>query len=410
MKNNTDKIRPAKVTAAEFKILGLAILLVLCGSLGLDIHLASLPNIMTYMHTDKQHMQQSVTFFILGVALSLLVYGPLSDKIGRKIVVIFGLSIACICSFMATMSTSIEIFLIFRLLQGIGSGVCWGLGRVIVADVLQGERLAALGSYLSMFVSLSPMLAPALGGYMQSWFGWQSNFILLGVFIFVVLMALVFFLEETNKNLNADAFRIRPLALNYLSFFKERVFVGCMLLSGISMSATIIYVTMSSFIYQHEFGVSPIFFGWLSVVVGIVGVIGKAISPKVIFRLKRYNTLILGILIILFSGLMLSVCIYFGFNNKYWVLLSASLRAVGVLFIAMIAMSMALSPFSNNRGSAGALYGSFQLLIPFLFSGIITSSMSLSGSSILALAMIGLSVMGLLVYFFLIKPSNAGAR
>ena len=87
--------------------------------------------------------------------------------------------LACISSYSAAFVQHIVPFLILRILQGVGSGVCWGLGRIIAADVMQGERLAATGSYFTLFLSLSPLLAPALGGYVQHWFGWQANFILL---------------------------------------------------------------------------------------------------------------------------------------------------------------------------------------------------------------------------------------
>src|SRR5436309_2599299 len=119
------------LTFEEFKILAVSVIFAICGMLGIDIHLASLPHIMAYMHTDKSHMQQSVSIFLLGMGVSLLFYGPLSDKYGRKPIVIFGLAFASIFSFASALSTNINTFLILRLLQGIGSGVCMGVGRTI---------------------------------------------------------------------------------------------------------------------------------------------------------------------------------------------------------------------------------------------------------------------------------------
>src|ERR1700675_170108 len=91
---------------SEFKLLAIMSLVAICGMLGTDIHLASIPHIMTYMHTDKAHMQQSVSIFLFGMGASLLFYGPLSDKYGRRPVVIFGLSLACIASFVAMFTRS----------------------------------------------------------------------------------------------------------------------------------------------------------------------------------------------------------------------------------------------------------------------------------------------------------------
>ena len=105
------------LTGREIKLLSLTILLAICGALGLDIHLASLPHIMLDLHTDKHSMQQSVTLYMLGAAFSVLIYGPLSDKLGRKPVVLFGLALFCITSFFThcefTNILSVKKFAIF---------------------------------------------------------------------------------------------------------------------------------------------------------------------------------------------------------------------------------------------------------------------------------------------------------
>lgn len=390
------------ITRREFKLLSLTILLAICGSIGTDIHLASLPHIMAYMHTDRQHMQQSVTFFILGVGLSILVYGPLSDKIGRKPVVIFGLVLACISSFSAAFVQHITPFLILRILQGAGSGVCWGLGRIIAADVMQGERLAATGSYFTLFLSLSPLLAPALGGYVQHWFGWQANFILLGSVILAVLILFVLLFEETNQHKRPDAFRLLTLLKTYGSFFRNRLFIGCTLLTGIAMSANIVYTTISSFIFQQQFHTTPIVFGWLTAIVGIAGIVGKLISPFFILRLKNQKTLLFGIALLLLAGVFLS-----GFVISHWinipvVLTGVALAVLALPFIASISMATALSPFHDKRGSAGALFGSFQLLIAFAFSAVVASFPHL-GTSALAISYVVLGLLGFICYIGLVR-------
>ncbi len=402
MKNN---MITSIITLREMKLFSLAILLALCGSLGLDINLASLPHIMVYMHTDKQHMQQSVTFFILGVGLSLLIYGPLSDKVGRKPVVIFGLCLACIASYLTVFAQHVTPFLELRFLQGIGSGVCWGVGRIIAADIMQGERLASVGSYFTLFISLSPLLAPALGGYIQQWFGWQANFILLGSIILLVLLLFLLFFEETNVHKRQEAFALRALAKNYLSFFHNRVFIGCVLLTGISMSATIVYTTISPFIFQQQFHTSAILFGWLTAVVGAAGIVSKLISPFFIVRLKKYKSLIMGISLLLFGGLFLSAFALMHLINIPIFLIGVSIAVFALVFIGSITMAMALSPFHDKRGSAGALFGSFQLLIAFAFSSIV-ASFPHPGTSLLAIAYVILGALGFVSYFTLVKKED----
>lgn len=393
------------VTLHEFRSLVLAITLAICGSLGMDIHLASLPHIMVYMHTDKQHIQQSVSLFILGVALSILIYGPISDRLGRKPVIIFGLTLACVASYFAAFTHHIGPFLMMRFLQGAGSGVCWGLGRIIAADVMQNERLAAIGSYFTLFLSLSPLLAPAIGGYMQTWFGWQSNFILLGTIILLVLTIFIIFFKETNLYLQTDKFTLRSLFKTYLSFFGYRLFVGCMLLTGIGMSANIIYTTISSFIFQQEFHTSPVIFGWLTATVGVANIIGKLICPFFILRLKNVKSLLIGVVLLFISGAYLTLFSWLNAMSILVVLTGVAVAIFAFTFIGSITMSMALSPFRDKRGTAGALYGSFQLLISFAASAI-AASFTHAGTSVLAVSYLSLGILAFVFYFGLIKPGK----
>lgn len=390
------------ITLREFKVLSLSILLAICGSLGTDIHLASLPHIMAYMHTNQQHMQQSVTTFILGVGVSVLVYGPLSDKFGRKPIVLFGLTLACLASYAAAFVQDITTFLILRTLQGMGSGVCWGLGRIIAADVMQGERLAAIGSYFTLFLSLSPLLAPVIGGYMQHWFGWQSNFILLGSIILVVIIVYAFLFEETNEHKRAGAFHPVTLVKTYLSFFYHRIFVGCIILTGISMSANIVYVTISSFIFQKQFHTSAIVYGWLTATVGIAGVVGKLISPFFILRFKNQKALLIGIALLVLSGIFLTVFALANAVSITIVLIGVSLAILALVFVGSTTMAMALSPFHDKRGSAGALFSSFQLLISFVVSAYVASLPHL-GTSLLAGTYLVLGILSVLCYLFLLR-------
>ena len=384
------------LTGREIKLLSLTILLAICGALGLDIHLASLPHIMLDLHTDKHSMQQSVTLYMLGAAFSVLIYGPLSDKLGRKPVVLFGLALFCITSFFTVTVHSIRYFLILRFLQGLGSGVSWGVARIIAADVMQNERLAAIGSYFTLFLSLSPLLAPVLGGYIQHWFDWEANFIVLGSLILMTFISFIIFFEETNQHKDPHAFRLKPLLKNYASFFTHRLFVGAVLLGGIALSVNIVYITLSSFIFQEQFHTSPIMFGWLTAIVGASSILTKIISPYFILKSKNHKVMSVGIMLLLSSGFVLLIPSLMGCMNIIFVLLSASIAMVALTLISNISMAMALSPFHKKRGSAGALYAAFQLLFSFGVSAC-AAGLAFSGTSVLAGIYVILGVLALIL-------------
>jgi MFS transporter, DHA1 family, multidrug resistance protein len=384
------------LTGREIKLLSLTIMLAICGALGLDIHLASLPHIMVDLHTDKHSMQQSVTLYMLGAAFSMLVYGPLSDKVGRKPVVLFGLALFCITSFLTVTVHAIRYFLILRLLQGLGSGVSWGLARIIAADVMQNERLAAIGSYFTLFLSLSPLLAPVLGGYIQHWFDWEANFMVLGGLILLTLICFIIFFEETNQHKDAHAFRLKPLLKNYASLFTHRVFVGAVLLGGVALSVNIVYITLSSFIFQEQFHTSAIMFGWLTAVVGASAVLTKIISPYFILKSNNHKIMNAGIVLLLISAFALLIPSLMGYMSIPIVLLGASIAMIALTLISNISMAMALSPFHKKRGSAGALYAAFQLFFSFGVSAC-AAGLAFSGTHVLAGVYVSLGVLALIL-------------
>lgn len=391
-----------RITLEEFKILTVTMIVATCGMLGIDIHLASLPNIMTYLHTDKPHMQQSISIFLLGMGSSLLFYGPLSDKYGRKPIVVFGLTFAAIASFLTILSTNIHMFLFFRLLQGIGSGVCMGVGRTILADVLQGERFASIGSYFTMFLSLSPIIAPALGGYVQEWFGWKTNFILLGTILGSVMLLYFFLCPETNKHINSNPFSIREVYQNYKSLLLHPVFVSATLITGLASAANMAYPTISPFVFQIQFHLSPVDYGLITAIAGISAFIGRFITPVSINRLGIKKTLHVGLLLLVMAGVWILFFIFLKLIDVPLIMIAVFIAIFGQSFIFPIVASFALSPFHEKRGAAGALYGSFQMLTAFLSTAII-GLFARGGIIVLGTAYLILGAIGTSIYLRFLK-------
>ncbi|MDF2939806.1 MAG: emrD [Gammaproteobacteria bacterium] len=391
-----------KLSLSEFKIMLITMLVAMCGMLGVDIHLASMPHIMVFMHTNKQHIQQSVSIYLLGMGASLLFYGPLSDKHGRKPIVIFGLVLAALSSFAAMYTTHIEAFLVTRLLQGIGAGVCIGLGRTIIADTLQGDRLASMASYFGLIVGLSPLLAPTLGGYIQQAFGWQKNFLALGLILTCVMLIYAVFCPETNHYKNPKALSLKGLCESYRHLLSHRIFLGCTLLTGIAMSAVMAYATISAYVFQVEFHLSPVAYGWITGLAGIGGLVGRLFNPFFIKRIGSAKTLILGLCILAFSGLWILFFTVLGLINVPLIMLSVFLTLSCQIMIGANATSRAMSPFHDKRGVAGALFGGFQMLTSFISSALI-ASFSYGGASLLGIVYLILGLLGLIVFYSMVK-------
>ncbi len=397
-----DQAHSPKLTAMEWKATFALMALVICGSLGTDLHLASMPHIMIYMHTDKAHIELSVSLFLLGMGLSLLVYGPLSDQFGRKPVIAGGLMLAIIGSIAMLVVRDINTFLALRLLQGLGCGVCFGLGRIVIADLFHGLRLASMAAYMGMFATLSPLFAPAIGGYIQQYFGWRANFAVLGVVLLLALWLYWVWCPESNHHKNPHAFTLHGLYYNYKALLQHPVFVGCILINGIAIAATMAYITLSSVMLQGEFHLSPVIYGWVSAVTGLGALVGRMLTPLANKRLGSLRAILLGSCLFLVAGLLLLTAVLISTVSLTLLMVSVFLVMVGQALIAPNAVSRALSSFHDKRGAAGALYGGFQMLIAFISSAVV-AVLAFNSSSVLAWSYVLLGILALIVYVTLVR-------
>ncbi|WP_176733008.1 MFS transporter [Paraburkholderia nodosa] len=153
----------------EMKVVVVVTALLLIGLLGTDIHLSSLPEIMNVMHASQQYVQASISVFLFGTGVGALVYGPMSDKHGRKPVILIGLAVAIMGNLWTVFAAKITGFLLARFVQGLGSGVCLALSRIVLADIVQGDRYAIASSYITLFTGLSFVLGPLVGSFVQTW-------------------------------------------------------------------------------------------------------------------------------------------------------------------------------------------------------------------------------------------------
>ena len=381
------------------------VLVAMSGLMGIDIHLASMPYMMTYMDTDKIHIQQSVTLYLLGLGVSLLFYGPLSDKYGRKPVVVFGLIVACLTSFLAVFIHGITAFLMLRLFQGVGAGASAGLGRTMAVDMFHKKSLDGIRSYFSAIIGLSPLIAPLLGGYLQHYFGWQSNFVFLSILFFILIFPYAFFTDETNRHIRPDLNLSKTLLSNYHYLLKHPAFVGATVLGGIGMAVTIIYATISPFIFQVNYHLSPIIYGWITMGVSVGVLLGRLFNGFLVKKLGNLGVLSFGIHLIILPGLFIVLIKLFHEEWMFVVLLCIFLALSGQAFLRANAMFVALLPHHDKRGSAGALFGSFQTLVGFA-SGALISLFSYEGMRLLGVSYIVLGLLSYLIYFGLVKYNH----
>lgn len=364
-------VSKAPRSAARY-IFAIIIILSIIGQAAADMYLPSLPAIVHSLHSNKQLIQLTITIYLIGLSASQLVYGPLSDFIGRRKVVLIGIAICFIGSVIAVFATSAWQLILGRLIQGVGIGGSVALTRAIIRDVFRGIRMAKLGSQLSMVSSITLALAPTLGGYMQKWFGWRAVFIFILIYTLFAWLFTWRFLPETNRKLNPKALHWRSIFGNYYILLTHRQFIGFLLCSGLAFAGAIAYATASPFLFQIALKLTPEQYGALAVFIAGSLMCGAFLNVRLIGILGSRRMLQLGGFLMLTSGTLMALFNMLGFLNVYVIIFPVMCFTVGASFIFANSLAGAFTPFAHIAGVASAIFGSMQVLVAAITSGVMT--------------------------------------
>lgn len=230
--------------------------------LAIDFYLPGFPAMALAFGTDEKHVQWTLAAYFFGLSLGQLAYGPIADRFGRRIPLLVGVAIFTLASLVCAFAPSLDSLIAARFIQALGGCAGMVISRAMVADKCDAVGSAKVFSQLMLVMGLAPILAPMLGGLLVRLYGWQSIFLVLTMFSAVCLAAVFFGLPET---LRADmphtplsgAFR------QYVSLFRDRVFIGHALTGGLVMAGMFAYIAGSPFVFIKLYGVPAEHYGWL---------------------------------------------------------------------------------------------------------------------------------------------------
>ena len=335
--------------------------LVAFGAISTDLYLPSLPAIGAGFAADINQVQLTLSVFLVGFAVSQAVYGPLSDRFGRRPVLLGGLSIYLIASLACMTAPGIGSLIAWRFVQALGACTGVVLGRAIVRDVYGREGAARMLSYMGMAMALAPALGPILGGYLQVWFGWRANFAVLSGFGLICLLGVIFWLPETNVWRDATATRVSQIARNYRTLAADRVYLGYVLVCAFAYSGLFSFISGSAFVFIEVLGLSPDRYGLCFAVIVVGYMAGAFASGRLTLRLGIERLVLAGGLIGLAGGGAAAACAFAGLIGVAEIVAPVFLFMVGVGLMLPNAMAGAIGPYPRMAGTASALLGVIQM-------------------------------------------------
>ena len=356
------------------------------GAFSVDISLPSIPAMAADLATSMSVGQQIVGVFMLGIALGQLPAGLMSDRVGRIPVILTGVGVFTVAGIVTTLAPTIEVMLIARFVQGLGTSVGVVVSRAIVRDITSGKQAASMLSIMVMIFTAAPMVAPILGGYLVAAFDWRTPFAAVTVFGALILFTVSRTLHETRAP-NRDHHILRQLSMSGREFFSHRRSILGLLLVVLPAMGFMSVITGSSALIMDIYGYSETQFGFIFALAGVGILIGSALNRKLLARFNSMQMAGLGAFLIGAAALQLVYIALIGAAPFWWVWSNVCLYMCGVSFLMANATAMALDPVPNIAGAASSIIGTIQNLFGsasaivsgFVYDGSVSTSVILMG-------------------------------
>lgn len=376
----------------------IAILLASLSALGpfsIDTYLPSFPEIAAKLGASQLEVQQTLSVYLLSFALMTLWHGAISDRFGRRRVILASLGLFGLASAGCTFATSIEQLWFWRAMQGITAGAGIVISRAIVRDLYDGAAAQRLMAKITMMFALAPAIAPVIGGWLQTFFGWRSVFAFLVLCTVALWLACWKLLPETLPVEKRRSLQPAYLGKTYWKVLSSKAFLLVCAALSLNFSGFFIYVLSAPVFLMRHLGVPETGFLWLfgPAMGGLVS--GSWLAGRLAGKISIKRTLIIAYLVMATAGL---------FNLGLNLALPPALPwSVMPLFVYTCGMSlampsltlMALDPFAGERGLAASCQTFFQSGFNSLAAALIAPA--LWGSTLtLALGMLGLMSLGAL--------------
>ena len=355
----------------SLKIIIIIASLVAVGPMATDMYLPALPTMSKDFNTSSANVQLTLSIYFFGFAIGQLIYGPLSDRFGRKPVLQMGLLIFIISSAIASLATSIETLIFMRLMQALGGCAGPVLGRAMVRDMFSAEEAGQVLSHVASTMALAPAIAPIIGGILTVNFGWQANFWFLFAYAIAAFLMLSFGLAETNHHKNPDAMKLNLMLSNYIQIIKHREWRLYTLICSLIFAGLFAFLSASSFVLIEYFHVSELQYGLLFAVIVIGYIIGSQVSARLSRRIGGFSLIRMGCWLGLIAGLSMLGLNLLGIYHISSIIIPHFFYMIAVGITMPLAMAGALAPFPKMAGAASGLLGTTQMLIAAGFGVII---------------------------------------
>lgn len=337
-------------------IIILVILLMTVTRSGTDLFLPALPAIVHYFGSTPTEVQLTITLFFVGLCTSQWLYGPLSDRYGRKPIALAGLAIfmggALLCAF----APNIELLIVGRFISGIGLGCGPVLIRSMTRDTFSGMEYVKVMNLIGLSIVAILLLAPLAGSYIQHWIDWRADFYVLTTYALMIFILFWLILPETNPQ-KLTHLSFRSIRQSYRTVLKNKLFMSYVVAAALSLSGLIGYLQLSPFIFETDLHYTVRAFGLITTSIALAYIAGSLVGKRIAKAPSPEYWIKITGLVMIFSGFLIAALYLAGIFNIYSVLFPTFIYISCFRIIMPYANAKGLGMVKTSVGSAAAVFG-----------------------------------------------------
>ena len=274
-----------------FALTALLAALTAIGPLSTDMYLPSLPDIARALTASTAQVQLTISAYLIGFAVGQIIYGPISDRHGRKPVLLAALGLYSAATFICALSPSIDVLIAARALQALGGSGCIMVARAIVRDLYSGPRAGRELSVMGSVMALAPVVAPIVGGVLQTAFGWRSVFVTLVIAGVGGAIVIWLVLPETLRQKASEPVSPASMLRSYGIVVRHPAYLSYMALATGSYAGLFAWISGASFVLQNLYGLSPLDFGIAFALSAVGYLTGTNLATRFVMRLGLDRTI-----------------------------------------------------------------------------------------------------------------------
>ncbi|NNM58835.1 MAG: multidrug effflux MFS transporter [Legionellales bacterium] len=321
------------------------------GNVSNDIYMPSMPVLVNIFNTNDHLIQMTLAMWFLGDAAPQLLMGPIADRYGRRALLFTGGMTFLLATFICAISSHIGYLIIARFFQGVGVCSLTIVGFVVIHELFQGHQCVRLLSFLTVFNSAAPLLGPLIGGYVFLLLGWRANFVIVLVLGLVGILGLWKLMPESKTNLDYTALQPKVLLNNYISLFKNRLFMCHLIAYGLFFGGIIAYLSGAPFVIIKQLGIPAQYFGLTQLFIFGAFILTSLLVGKFVKRYSNRSIILTGSILIVFAAVLMLIMSLCFPQNLY--------GFVGAMMLYAAGFGLAGSPLAKETLSASPHWGGF---------------------------------------------------